>query len=177
METIPAQPRVVQEDYPLWVTVLAWGFTVVSWGTGALIFYLISLNAAIVYLLLCVAVMALSTNLRCRFCIYYGRRCSSGLGLISARLFSRGDASGFCDKRNIMPVLVASFAVLLLPLAAGALWTLLEFSWSMAGLTAFYLIVVVGGGFVVQGNVYCKRCAQGRAGCPAYQGMKGNRQK
>jgi hypothetical protein len=47
----------------------------------------------------------------------------------------------------------------------------------MAGLTAFYFVVVLIGGFFFQRNVTCKNCAQSRLGCPANRGMRGNKRK
>jgi hypothetical protein len=176
MSRLPlAKQHAIAKERPLQTVGLSVANTIISWGTGALIFYLVSPWAAVAYLLLCAGVLALSTYFRCRYCVYYGMRCASGLGLISSRLFRQGNPAGFCDPKNIFPVAIPSFAVLLLPLAAGVIVTLLSFSWAMAGLTAFYFIVAMAGGYFFQRHVTCKNCAQGRAGCPSYRMMQGGK--
>ena len=163
------------EPVPLWKTMLSAAFTVLSWGIGASIFYIISPLAAGGYLLFCAFVMAISTYFRCRYCVYYGRRCTSGLGLISSGLFRKGNPAGFCNPKNIFPVAIPSFAMLLLPLAAGVVWAFLHFSLEIALLTGFYFAVAMVGGYFFQRNVTCKNCAQGRVGCPSYRMMQGGK--
>ena len=166
------EQHVVVKDQPLWALALSVTNTIVSWGTGALIFCLIYPWAAVAYLVLCAGVLVMPTYVRCRYCAYYGKRCTSGLGLISSRLFRKGDPAGFCDPKNIFPVAIPSFAVLLLPLAAGVIGLLLSFSWALAGLSAFYFVAAMIGGFFFQRNVICKNCAQGKLGCPANRRMQ-----
>lgn len=169
------EQHAVVKDRPLWTVALSAANTIVSWGTGTLIFYLIHPWAAVAYLVLCAGVLIMPTYFRCRFCAYYGKRCTSGLGLISSRLFGKGDPAGFCDPKNIWPVAIPSFAVLLLPLAAGVIGTVLSFSWALAGLTAFYFVAVMIGGYFFQRNVTCEDCAQGKLGCPSYRMMQGGK--
>jgi hypothetical protein len=172
-----AEQSIIVKDQPWRTIALSVANTIISWGTGALIFYIINPWAAVGYLLLCLCVLVMPTYFRCRYCVYYGRRCTSGLGLISAGLFRRGDPAGFCDPKNIFPVAIPSFAVLLLPLASGVIVTALSFSWVMAGLTGFYFVVVMVGGYFFQRYVTCKNCAQGRVGCPSYRIMQGGKLK
>jgi hypothetical protein len=169
------EPHAVVQDKPLWTVALSVANTIVSWGTGALIFYLIHQWAAAAYLVLCAGVLVMSTYFRCRFCVYYGKRCTSGLGLISRMLFRKGDPAGFCDPKNIFPVAIPSFGMLLLPLAAGVAWAFLHFSPAIVLLTGFYFTVAMIGGYFFQRNVTCKDCAQGRAGCPSYRMMQGGK--
>ncbi|MGA9141765.1 MAG: hypothetical protein WBZ29_16185 [Methanocella sp.] len=178
MSNLPlAEQSIMVKDQPWRTIALSVANTIVSWGTGTLIFYFINPWTAAGYLLLCLCVLVMPTYFRCRYCVYYGRRCTSGLGLISSRLFRKGDPAGFCDPKNIYPVAIPSFAVLLLPLAGGVVGMALNFSWIMAGLTVFYAIAVMGGGFFFQRKVACKDCAQGRIGCPANRRMHGGKPK
>lgn len=169
------EQQTIVKNQPLWKVGLSAANTIVSWGTGALIFYLVYPWAAIAYLAFCACVLAMSTYFRCRFCVYYGKRCTSGLGLISAQLFRKSDPAGFCDPKNIWPVAIPSFAMLLLPLAAGIIGMLLSFSWALAGLTAFYFVAAMIGGYLFQRKVTCKNCAQGMLGCPSYRMMQGGK--
>ncbi len=178
MSSLPvAEQSIMVKDQPWRMIALSVANTIISWGTGTLIFYFINPWAAVGYLLLCLCVLVMPTYFRCRYCVYYGKRCTSGLGLISSRLFRKGDPAGFCDPKNIFPVAIPGFAVLLLPLAGGVFAMYLNFSWITAGLTAFYFISVMIGGFFFQREVTCKDCAQGRIGCPANRGMQGRKLK
>ncbi|HMK47746.1 MAG TPA: hypothetical protein VK436_14060 [Methanocella sp.] len=162
-------------DYPLHVNVLSVLSTVVSWGAGTILFYLISPWLAAGYLLLCMAVVILSLKFRCSYCCYYGKRCATGLGLMSPLFFRKGDPSGFSDKRNILTVALPSFGALLLPLAGGVLGSIVSFSWVLMIVAVIYFLVAIPPGFALQKNVYCKRCAQGKLGCPSYRMMQGGK--
>jgi hypothetical protein len=109
---------------------------------------------------------------RCRFCHYYGKRCPSGLGILSKLLFKRGDPQGFRDMKNLIPAVVMDFGVLLLGAVGGVALCIINFSLLSVALFVTYVLVAVVASFAVK-KVFCAHCEQGRLGCPAYEGMTG----
>lgn len=164
------------ENYPFSTFCLASLISLLSFVLGALIFYLIggTLLGAIYFV---VALMSLvpSMRFRCAYCYYYGKRCSTGLGMFASFLFKKRDSSEFSNSKYVTPVLIVSFSVLLLPIIAAIIFMLLDFSLNLLLLFLLYFIIAFVSGLLMRKNLICKHCKQGELGCPAYEGMKGKK--
>ena len=163
------------ENFPWQITALCAGLTFSSYALGTVIFYLFYGLVAWGYLALCAVSLLISLRLRCTFCYYYGRRCASGLGTLSKLLFKKGDPDEFGRAKNVVPVAVLSFTVMLLPMGAAIAATALNFSWLVPVLFFLYIIVAIVPGFILRNSVFCKSCNQRELGCPACQAMHGEK--
>jgi 4-hydroxybenzoate polyprenyltransferase len=80
--------------------------------------------------------------------------------------FKRGDPKEFLNSKNIIPIAILTFGILLLPLFFGLLLVLNEFSLANISLVVIYLIIVTVPTFFLKRNT-CAQCEQGKLGCPA----------
>ncbi len=162
------------EDYPLPIFCLTALKALLNYLLGAMIFYIIGgVLLGIAYLVISLLSLLLSMRFRCAYCYYYGKRCSSGLGLLSRFLFKKRDGADFGNPRNVIPVAIASFSILLLPLIAAVIFLLLDFSLALLLLSLTYFVIAFILEFSFRKNLVCRYCKQGEMGCPAYKGMKG----
>jgi hypothetical protein len=176
LESVAVEGSAYYESYPLRFNCVSLGIAFLSYVIGAAIFYLIEPILAPVYLILCMLSLLAVLMYRCRFCRYYGKRCPSGLGVLSKLFFKKGDPQGFGDRKNLIPAVIMDFGVLLLPALGGAALCIMRFTLLAAGLVAAYVLVAVVVSFTVR-KVFCAHCEQGRLGCPAYEGMTGKNRK
>jgi len=163
------------ERYPWQITAICAGLTFSSYAVGTLIFYLLYVPLAWGYLALCAITLVASLKLRCTFCYYYGQRCAFGMGKAASLMFKRGDPGGFSRRSNLVPAAVLNFTVLLLPIAGAIVATAIDFSWMVPVLFFVYIMVAVVPGFVLRSSVFCRACRQSELGCPACQGMQGEK--
>lgn len=163
------------EEYPNSSLGLSIGLTFLGYLLGGVLLYLIAPWCCLGFLILIVISLLISMKFRCSFCYYCNKKCSFGLGKIAKLFFRPGDNREFKNSKNLLPAAIINFAVLLLPLISGIIWLILNFS--LLGLTilAVYLLVGILPGFLIRKNLICKQCRQGALGCPAYQGMKGEK--
>ena len=172
LESIMVEGNTYYESYPKRFNCVSLGIALLSYAIGAAIFYLIEPLLGFGYMLLCMLSLLAGVMYRCRFCYYYGKRCPSGLGILSKRLFKKGDPQGFWDSKNLMPAAVMDFGTLLLAVLGGVALCIIKFSPLSVALLAAYIFVAIVLGFTVK-KVFCAHCEQGRLGCPAYEGMRG----
>ncbi len=165
--------NIFPERYPARILCLSIGHMLFSYALGALIFLQLHPWLGAAYLAFCLAGLVLGLKYRCRFCWYYGRTCHAGLGRVAKFLFEQGTPEEFPLTRNVIPVLVPSFAILLLPLIASLVDTLLRFSQLRLTLLLAYILLVIAPGFPLRKFLFCTRCKQAELGCPAYEGMQG----
>lgn len=175
LESITIEGKTYYESYPLRFNCISLGVTLLSYAFGTAIFYLISPIFGLAYALLCLLSVLVSLKLRCSYCYYYGKRCPSGLGILSKQLFRKGDPEGFKDSKNLIPAGILDFGLLVLAVLGGIALCVMRFSLLSASLLAAYILVAVAG-FSVK-KIFCRHCEQGRLGCPAYEGMKGKGSK
>ncbi len=166
--------RTFEEDYPFSIFLFASLTSLLNYLLGALIFYLIwGVLPATVYVIIALVSLILAMRFRCAHCYYYGKRCSTGLGITAAFLFKQRDNSDFSNPSNITPVAIVSFTILFLPLIVAIVYLLFEFTPLLLLLFLLYLLIAVVLGFYLRSNHVCKYCKQGELDCPAYEGMKG----
>jgi hypothetical protein len=162
------------ESYPFSIFFIASLTSLLNYLLGALIFYLAGgVVLGIAYLVIAFISLALAMRFRCAYCYYHGRRCPTGLGILAGLLFRQRDNVQFANPKNITPVAIVSFSVLFLPLIAGIVYLLFDFTLIMLVSLLLYLMIAVVLGFSLRKNYICKHCKQGDLACPAYEGMKG----
>lgn len=166
--------RLQYERYPVNLVCLSTLLTLTSYLLGTLIFYLIDIYLGLAFLALCVITVAVVLRYRCSYCYYYGKRCSTGFGLIASKLFRKRDAGDFSSPKNLMPAMLVAMAVILLPLVGGVLLVITDgtiIAWSL--LAANLLLFVPA---FYKKSTFCSHCKQRELGCPACDGMKGTKQ-
>lgn len=164
------------ESYPFSIVCLSTVQTIVSYAIGAFIFYLtVGFWLALSYILLCIALFWMAMRFRCSYCYYYGKKCPTGLGNLCKSLFKKGDSTEFGNPKNVKPVAVPSFTLMFLPLIVGLIYAFVSFSWFLLLSLIAYFVVAVNTGFLLRKNILCKSCKQREIGCPAYEGMKGEK--
>jgi hypothetical protein len=103
------------EEHPWSFIVLSNFLILLMIGLGTYACYLFHPWAAMVYLpwslIMCYVVLR---KLVCANCYYYGKRCDFGWGLISAKLFKKGDIEEFNEA---LPVVLTTYSIMMfLPL-------------------------------------------------------------
>ncbi len=162
------------EEYPVSIVCQTSFQTFLSYLIGLTILYIVGgLIFGSVYILLAILLLLLSMRFRCSYCYYYEKRCATGLGALCGLLFKKRESSDFSNSRNVSIVAIPSFLLMFLPLIAGIVYILFEFSWSLLSLLLLYSFTAIVLGFAIRKSLLCKSCKQGEIGCLAYQGMKG----
>lgn len=155
------------ESYPLGTVLAANAVSWAIYALGAAILSRHGLGPALVYAACCLWVEFRVLTKSCRSCWYYGRRCGFGKGLLCARLFPKGNPADFLRTQITWWDLAPDFAVGLLPVIAGAVLLVRDFSWTLFLLVALLLALSTAGNGFVRGVLVCRRCRQRELGCPA----------
>jgi hypothetical protein len=103
----------------------------------------------------------------CVNCYYYGKYCSFGKGKISALLFKKGNPKAFTKRKITWKDILPDFLVSLIPLIAGIVLSILNFSWLRLIFMVLLVILTFSGNAFVRGSLACKFCKQRELGCPA----------
>jgi hypothetical protein len=160
------------ECYPSWIVTTSIVQTFASYALGALVVSLIGLFFAFVFVVLVIVTMLMSPLFRCRYCYYYGKRCSFGLGLIAKFLVKKGSEDQFCEAKNVYPTAAVGFVTTILPIIVLAFLLFTEFSTALGITTTVYVLVALLPGFFLRPRIFCRYCRQGSVGCVAYDRMK-----
>jgi len=107
----------------------------------------------------------------CARCSYYGRRCALGLGKVVALAFKKGQGDEFFRTAPQFVVLLLLVFLLLLPIGAGTVLLMRDFSaWQLALLAVQVGLLLAG--LVPHLWLVCGHCCQGECGvCPVGQQM------
>lgn len=161
------QEPVCYENYPTWIVIGSNLLSFLIYIIGAGILYQFGIIWAICYVLLILLLEFRLLSGHCVDCYYYGKTCAFGKGRLSAWFFQRGDTERFNRMKLTWKDIAPDFLVLAIPILAGILLLIREFS-----LTNLVLIIVlIGLGFsgnaLVRGQLACRYCKQRGIGCPA----------
>lgn len=150
-------------DFPLWITLTRATLALTWLGAGEALAWAASPWLGGAYALYVVGVFGAVIATGCRRCVYHGRRCDSGLSLLTTRLFSPlHDHATFTRvaPRFVLPLV----GVALVPLGAAG-WVL----WGGSSPLVLSLLVLwflaAGGLGVTNLTLACPRCAMA-AYCP-----------
>lgn len=158
------------ERYPAGLVCLSVILALAGYLLGTAIFYMINAYLGAAFLALCAIIVVTLLRYRCSYCYYYGKRCSTGFGLIASKLFKKGDSGEFASPKNLMPAMVLALAFLLLPIIGGVYLVATDGSPVAWALLIADLLLFVPGAF--KKRMYCSHCRQRERGCPACDGMK-----
>lgn len=163
------------ENYPIKIVCVSATLTIISYLLGTAVFYVLSPLLGVLFLILTITNIGVSMKLRCTNCFYLGKYCNFGLGKLAAILFKKGNPEEFSNRRKVIPTAVLSFGTMLLPIVAGILLLLIDFSIGNITLLSVYILFGIVPNFFVRGS-FCEKCMQGQLGCPSYEQMIKSRQ-
>jgi hypothetical protein len=161
------QPRTF-ENYPCRTMTISNIVSVAIYLIGAIILYQFGKIWLMLYLL-----YALGLEIRllrsCVNCYYFGKYCAFGKGKLSALLFKKRKARAGPKGPITWKALIPDILVSLIPLIAGIVMLILNFSWFILSLIILLVILTSQGNGFVRGSLACKFCKQREIGCSAEQ--------
>jgi len=157
------------ENYPTRIVVISNLMTFLIYGIGAYILYRFSLIWVIIYVLFILLLEFRLLGRHCVDCYYYGKTCAFGKGRLSSRFFPKGKPEQFNQKKITWKDIVPDFLVFMVPILAGLMLLIQEFSWIvLISIIALFLLGFIGNA-LVRGQLACRYCKQREIGCPAQQ--------
>ena len=157
------------ENYP---TLIAIGSNLLSfliYVIGAFILYTFSFIWVICYVLFILLLEFRILSRHCVDCYYYGKTCAFGKGRLSSLFFQRGNPEKFNRMKITWKDIVPDFLVFIVPVLAGILLLIQEFSLTILILIITLFILGFFGNALVRGQLACRYCKQRELGCPAEQ--------
>jgi hypothetical protein len=161
------QEPVCKENYPLWMVFIANLLSLLIYGIGAFILYLSGIIWAIVYVIFIIIFEFRLISRHCTHCYYYGKTCAFGKGRLSSLVFPRGNPEKFSRMEITWKDIVPDFLTFIIPVLAGVLLLVREFSWTILTLTVALLLLGFAGNALVRVRLACRYCKQREIGCPA----------
>ena len=89
--------------------------------------------------------------------------------VLSSRLFPKGNPEQFCKKTITWKDIIPDFLLFFIPILAGIVLLIMEFSWMILILVILLLVLGFFGNAFVRGQLACRYCKQRETGCPAAQ--------
>lgn len=157
------------ENYPLWIVLISNLVLISIYIIGAYIISGLGLIYALIYLFYCLFMEVRVLKNSCVNCYYYGKVCGFGKGKLSALFFKKGDISKFNEREIQWKDMIPELLVTVLPLIAGIIILIYNFSWIILILMVIILILSTAGNAVIRGSLTCNMCKQREMGCPAEQ--------
>ncbi len=155
--------------YPAGTIIAANLVTLLIYVIGAILLYLLWPVLVIPYVLYLLLLEYRLLSRHCVDCWYYGKACAFGKGLLSARLFAKGNPEDFCRMQLTWKDLIPDFLVVLVPVIAGIFLLVTAFSFLVLVLIIALLVLGFPCIGFVRGQLACKYCRQREIGCPAEQ--------
>lgn len=155
------------ERYPAVTVVLSNLVSLLIYVIGAYILYRINLILAVIYVLFILFLEFRLMSRHCVDCYYYGKICAFGKGYLSSLFFSKGNPERFNRKNITWKDIVPDFLVFIVPVIAGILLLVQDFSWTILILIIALVFLGFFGNAMVRGHQACRYCQQREIGCPA----------
>jgi len=163
------QDKCCLETYPIPVVIVSNLVSFLIYGIGAYILFKLSLFLVICYVLYILILEFRLIHGHCVDCYYYGKICAFGKGRLSSVFFPKGRMEQFNQKKITWKDMLPDFLVFIIPLLAGIILLIQEFSWTIIILIIILFLLVFPGNALVRGHLACKYCKQREIGCPAEQ--------
>jgi hypothetical protein len=163
----PAGREATYENFPPCLVAVANALPIAIYAAGTYVMAHFGIAAAALYLLYCALMEFRVLAISCRRCYYFGKVCAFGKGKISAWIFKQRDPRPFEEKSISWKDLVPDFLTSILPLLAGGVLLLRQFSWLTLAVLVLLLVLSSAGNAAVRGGFACKHCRQRELGCPA----------
>ena len=157
------------ENYPNLVVLGSNLLTFLIYGIGAFILYKFGLIWVTCYVLFILFLEFRLLKRHCVDCYYYGKTCAFGKGRLSSIFFPRGRPERFNQKKITWKDIIPDFLVFIVPVLAGILLLIHEFSWTVLILVIVLCLLGFIGNALVRGQLACRYCKQRGIGCPAEQ--------
>jgi hypothetical protein len=157
------------ENYPAMIVVVSNFLSFMIYGIGAYILYRLSLILVVIYVFFILLLEFRLLSRHCVNCYYYGKICSFGKGYLSSLIFPRGQPELFNQKKITGKDIVPDFLVFIIPVLAGIMLLIVEFSWIVLILILALFFLGFFGNALVRGQLACRFCKQKEIGCPAEQ--------
>jgi hypothetical protein len=155
------------ENYPSVIVIASNLVSFLIYGIGAYILYSLSLALFIGYILFILLLECRLLSRHCVDCYYYGKTCAFGKGKLSSLFFPGGNPDQFNQKKITWKDIVPDFLVFIIPIFAGILLMIQEFTWIIFCLVIALLLMGFFGNAIVRGHRACRYCKQRKIGCPA----------
>ena len=144
------------ENYPSTTVVADNAPAIAVYVIGAIILWLYSSIASLLYILYCILGTVAIWRFVCTHCYYYGKICPCGYGVTTAWLFRKGDETLMKNRFKYLVLLV--LPSWLAPVFVGGGLLIVEFSWPIMILVVIFII----GAFIitplVSRRLGCKHC-------------------
>jgi hypothetical protein len=158
-----------KENYPLAIVIGANLLSLLIYVIGAVILFQFSIVWVIGYVIFILLLEFRLLGGHCVDCYYYGKTCAFGKGRLSSLFFQRGNPEKFSRMKITWKDIVPDFLVFMIPILAGILLLIQEFSWTFLILIIALFLLGFLGNALVRGQLACRYCKQREIGCPAEQ--------
>jgi hypothetical protein len=158
-----------QENYPISIVIGSNLLSFLIYGIGVYILFKFGILWVICYagFILILEFRLLSGH--CVDCYYYGKTCAFGKGRLSSLFFQKGQMEQFNQKKIKWKDIVPDFLVFIIPVLAGIILLIQEFTWTVLILIIAIFLLGFLGNALVRGQLACRYCKQREIGCPAEQ--------
>ncbi len=157
------------DNYPTLIVIGSNILSLLIYVIGAFILSRFSLIWVICYVLFILLLEFRLLSGHCVDCYYYGKTCAFGKGRLSSILFHKGQPERFNQMKITWKDFVPDFLVFIVPILAGILLLIQEFSLTILILIIALFILGFFGNALVRGKLACRYCKQKEIGCPAEQ--------
>ncbi|MDD1690642.1 MAG: hypothetical protein LUQ66_08285 [Methanoregula sp.] len=158
-----------KENYPLAIVIGSNLLSLLIYVIGAIILLQFSIVLVIGYVFFILLLEFRLLSGHCVDCYYFGRTCAFGKGRLSALFFRKGTPEKFSHMNLTWKDIVPDFLVFIIPVLAGILLLVQEFSWTTLILIIVLFLLGFVGNALVRGHLACRYCKQREMGCPAEQ--------
>ncbi|MCX6750488.1 MAG: hypothetical protein NTZ83_03450 [Candidatus Pacearchaeota archaeon] len=155
------------DNYPCWIVIVSNLVSILIYAIGAYIIYQLGFLWFVLYVLYIVALEISVMKKSCVNCYYYDKFCAFGKGKLSAVFFKKGNPKKFLKREMAWKDIIPDFLVSIIPIIAGIVLLIIDFSWLMLCLIVILIILAFPGSGFVRGSLACKFCKQRKLGCPA----------
>ena len=158
-----------KENYPLAIVIGSNCVSFLIYIIGAVLLSRFSIIWAVVYVIVILLLEFRLVSGHCVDCYYYGKTCAFGKGRLSFLFFRRGNPEKFSHMNVTWRDILPDFLMFMIPILAGILLLILDFSWTVLILVIALFLLGFLGNALVRGKLACRYCRQRELGCPAEQ--------
>jgi hypothetical protein len=158
-----------KENYPVAIVIVSNLLSLLIYGIGAYILFRFSIIWVLAYVIFILILEFRLLSGHCVDCYYYGKTCAFGKGRLSSLFFKMGEPEKFIRMTITWKDIVPDFLVFIIPVLAGILLLIREFTWTVLMLVIALLLLGFLGNALVRGQLACRYCKQREIGCPAEQ--------
>lgn len=156
-----------RENYPISTVFVSNLVSLLIYIIGAIILFQFSIIWVALYVIFILIKEFRLLSGHCVDCYYYGKTCAFGKGRLSAIFFKRGRPEKFNSIQLTWKDIVPDFLTFIIPVLAGILLLIQNFSLTVLILIIALLLLGFMGNALVRTHLACRYCKQREIGCPA----------